>query len=157
MNRRKFIKIGEYLRRYREQTKMNQTEFAKKCNINPVQYRRYENNTSFPRDEQLEKIFKTLRDCGIKNELDKPVTIDNFMEYRFRDTVAETESTQPDNGITLDLTSTSRAIIKAFEEIDLKNELLNNFSKANYEGKRRIVLFSDDIASNPKYKKEPDD
>ena len=62
------IKIGPQLREYREQTGKNQAEFAALCDMNVVQYRRYENDKSEPRKEQLKKIITALNSCNVKNK-----------------------------------------------------------------------------------------
>lgn len=133
---------------------MNQNDFANECNINPVQYRRYENNASFPRDEQLEKIFNVLRCHDIKNELGEPINIDNFMDYPFKDTIVNDAETSNQPTI-IDIAPMRDAIVKAITESQLKEKLNDNFKKVNHEGKIKIAYYSDDIASNPKYKKDP--
>ena len=59
-------RIGDRLKSFREEINLSQTEFAEKCKINVVQYRRYENNSSIPREEQLNKIINTFTECGLE-------------------------------------------------------------------------------------------
>lgn len=59
-------RIGDHLKSFREKINLSQTEFADKCKINVVQYRRYENNSSIPREEQLNKIINTFTECGLE-------------------------------------------------------------------------------------------
>lgn len=59
-------RIGDRLKSFREKINLSQTEFAEKCKINVVQYRRYENNSSIPREEQLNKIINTFAECGLE-------------------------------------------------------------------------------------------
>lgn len=59
-------RIGDRLKSFREKINLSQTEFAEKCKINVVQYRRYENNSSIPREEQLNKIINAFAECGLE-------------------------------------------------------------------------------------------
>ena len=106
MDRSKFIKIGENLRYYRLQTGKNQREFAEECGINPVQYRRYENDAAFPRIEQLKKILNTLKKHNVINGNGEELTVETFTEPEIYEHIIK-KNINERNGI---------RIIKAFLE-----------------------------------------
>lgn len=65
------LKIGDRLRHYRESKDKTQAEIAEASGINVVQYRRYENNSSVPRPEQLDKIVEAFNEFDINGPFGK--------------------------------------------------------------------------------------
>lgn len=142
MRASEIIRMGDRLKKMRlEKTAMNQTEFANKCQINVVQYRRYENNKAIPRKEQLQKIADALK-------VDISELYDNPMKQTAREVACD--------HITQTVDTINAAInrrIESYSPDEEREYLLSNYDSVNDEGKQKIVEYSEDIAINEKYKK----
>ncbi len=143
----KLLRLGGVLRAYREKTGKNQSEFAELCNINVVQYRRYENNQSIPRQEQLEKIFNTLNSLGIVNQIGEPVTVENFSDYEFTDTPPIT-LTPEEEGERLE------QFKRIYDKSSALSSINDSLNKLNNDGKKEAAKRVDELTQIPKYQKE---
>ena len=59
------LRIGDSIRILRKNKGWTQKKLASESGIHEVQIRRYENNQSLPRDEQLQKLVTAL---GVEND-----------------------------------------------------------------------------------------
>lgn len=181
MRASEIIRMGDRLKKMRlERTGMNQTEFADKCQINVVQYRRYENNKAIPRKEQLQKIADAL---GVE-----PLVITGY-EYQgkiYLDDGHEMDIYGPDSEKFLTseeyaawkmslLPEIAEQLPKTVEEYnanlqfrkerqqELRKRLMNSrnknketlllkyFSPLNEPGKDKVIDYAKDIFGNPAY------
>ncbi|MCH1971658.1 helix-turn-helix domain-containing protein [Muricomes sp. OA1] len=143
----KLLRLGGVLRFYRGKTGKTQSEFAELCNINVVQYRRYENNQSIPRQEQLEKIFSTLNKLGIVNQIGEPVTVDNFKDYDFTDTPQPTR-TPEEQAIWLE------RMKRAYDKSSALSSINDSLNKLNNDGKKEAAKRVDELTKIPEYQKD---
>lgn len=161
------------LRSLRARTGMNQTEFAKKCGINPAQYRRYENCSSVPRIETIAKIASVL---GVNIEDltgDKAVDCDILSPNHSSQINSDSaKAIKAKNIKTFDATN----LVKNISEIvnnqlnkQLSDKILQDtFRKMNTkavidfmellnaEGVERLLDIAMSLACNPKFRRESD-
>lgn len=73
------LRIGDTIRKLRENKGWTQKKLAEESGVHEVQIRRYENNQAIPRDTQLSKIASALG-CQVA-EIDKSLYINRRMPY----------------------------------------------------------------------------
>lgn len=131
--------FGQKLKDARKYKGLTQQQLADKLSVTPSLIGQYETGKRRPKKENVEKIARAL-DLGYSYTKDGEPYF-----YTFVDTVEHnTDNTEFNAG-------------QYYNAINGQNELTANYKAVNDEGKKKIVDYSDDIASNPKYKKEPDD
>ena len=135
------LKMGDRIKSYRIKTGLTQTAFANKCGINPVQYRRYENNNTMPREEQLEKIAAALN-----------VSITDLIGSDLSSLTEKGKqaSKLPDSVIDSLLSITDAG--KEAAESSKESLLILNYRKLNPEGKTEAVKRVEELTQIPKYK-----
>lgn len=127
MRTSEIIKLGNALREFREQTGMSREEFAIKCGIHPVQYRRYENNAAFPRKETLQKIAENL---GVSSEA--------LLEYASRK--KESEEITGEKIIDFSDPSTVEQEMQRFQSISAERlQLLERMSRTLVESLGNLI------------------
>lgn len=127
------------IKRYRKYKGFTQAELAEKVKISQMSIRRYETvgkNNREPSADIFDKIAEILGTTAdiLRGKAD---------DYEFRDI--------PDGEVA------NLEITKKFFQQKREQELLSNYNKVNSEGKKKIIEYSGDIATNPKYIDETTD
>ena len=126
--------IGENIKKARKNAGLKQKDLAKAIGVSPQMISLYETDSRRPKYETLAKIASAIR-----RESDNYVYVYHLLdnnEELYDEIYSEYCKEKHNTPV---------------------NRLVENFNATNKEGKSKILSYSDDIASNPKYKKEPDD
>lgn len=128
------MSFSDRLKEARKKAGYTQQRLAKESGLATGTIQQYELGKRSPRPEALAKIATTLN-LGYSYTKDGEPYFYTFVDTAEHDT---------DN-------------IKFNKEqyLSAREKLLNNYDSVSEEGKGKIVSYSDDIASNPKYKKDP--
>ena len=132
----------EDLKEVRKERNLKQKDVAKMLGISAQSYNQYETGKRKPKHETILKLCDVLDCAYIYKKSGEPHL------YTFRDVPqAETPAEKAHMKAQLD------AIKRRFAN-DLQSRLQANFDAVNVDGQKKIVDYSDDIASNAKYKND---
>lgn len=133
--------FGEIVKKIREGKGLSQRALGEKMNVTQQTIAQYEKLTDLPKLATVRKIADAL-------EVDISELYDNPMKQIAREVTRD--------HITQTVDAINAAINKRIESYSPDEEreyLLSNYDSVNDEGKQKIVEYSEDIASNEKYKK----
>lgn len=122
--------VGENIKKARKNAKLTQKELAEKIGVTPQMISLYETDARRPKYETLQKIASIIR----KNSSTYVYVYDLL---------------DRNDELHWDMLQEHHQEIENLPQ----NRLMSNFNAANKDGKLKILSYSDDIVSNPKYKK----
>lgn len=123
------MSFTESLKEVRKERNLKQKDIAEKLGVSAQSYNQYEQGKRKPKHETILKLCEVLN-CAYMYEKNGEPRL-----YTFHDT---TIRKSPCNS--------------AADSDTMKDRLLSNYESVNADGKQRIADYSDDIASNDKYK-----
>lgn len=123
------------IKELRKKAGLTQTELAEKTGVSLMSIRRYETGERIANFELLMKICKALKVS--LSELVGEENMGNYIEDMRKDLF---ESVRTENG-----------------DIDLTEELVDGFTKLNYQGQEKVVWFVDLLSKLPEYLKAEED
>ena len=126
--------LGENIKRERLKRGMTQSELASILGVSDITVSRYETGQREPNMDMLFKISDVL---NIGLDALAGITLNDDFDDPNYQSVLEDMAKE-------DIVYNDRRIEK----------LINDFDTVNETGKKKILSYSDDIASNPKYTKE---
>ena len=145
--------IGEKIKAIRKKKGLTQKELADACGMYDSAIRRYESNRQRPKLSTLRKIADAL-DVNVIELYDAPAMIKAALvsQSLIDDQAQAVEAAV--NARYRQLAGYGLIDDSLLEILNLKSRLQANFDAVNVDGQKKIVDYSDDIASNAKYKND---
>lgn len=133
--------FGEIVKKIREGKGLSQRALGEKMNVTQQTIAQYEKLTDLPKLATVRKIADAL-EVDISELYDNPMK--QIAREVTRDHIAQTVDT---------INAAINRRIETYSPEEEREYLLSNYDSVNDEGKQKIVEYSEDIASNEKYKK----
>ena len=127
------MNYGDSIKNARKKAGLTQKELAEKAGLAEITIRQYETNKREPRSESLKKIATALE-----------IPLSALLDENYKEELNEV----------LDSVTDTLSKLISTSESSMKAKLIENFDKANSDGKKKIFDYSEDIISNIKYCQE---
>lgn len=135
------MNTGETIKKIRQELGISRQELADKLKVSPQMIYKWETGRSNPKMHTITRIADALEVSLF--ELISPYDAEN--EY--------CKVLKILDGKVLGNDSDESSELATYDD---QKQLLSNFDSVTDEGKVKIIDYSEDIASNPKYKKDPE-
>lgn len=140
--------FGEKIKTIRENRRLSQSALAEKMHVTQQAVAKYEKIVEQPKLATVRKLA---------NALDVPISelIDNWESIPEEEIIEDLKGHSPSKRGLAILGDASDDILKHAHEIAaIGKDLIKAVNKLNTEGQQKVKEYADDLAENPKYRKD---